>query len=57
MPAANRGGEQSCEERKLARVRTLLIEALQVQDTDQEFPELGAKLQGIIDEIDEHDNG
>ena len=51
MSAAKRGADQSSSGGRLNRARSLLIEALELIDMDDQ-PEVGARLQGIIDSIE-----
>jgi hypothetical protein len=54
MSAAKRGADQLRGEERLDRALTLLVEALNLIDLDEAVPEVGARLQGIIDSIETH---
>ena len=54
MQAASQNGDQFSREERLKRVLALLGEALELLDVDEEQLELGARLQGIIDDLDDH---
>lgn len=49
MPAASDGAGQSASEQRIHHVLSLLAEALRVLDDGDEFPDVGARLQQIID--------
>ena len=55
MPAANQGADHPSGDERHERALALLVEALRILDTDDDVPELGARLQGIIDDLNERD--
>jgi hypothetical protein len=53
MAAAERGADQSQHGERLDRMLALLVEALEIMDREAERPDLGARLQGIIDDLEQ----
>lgn len=51
MPAATQGADDSSRDERIRRAITLLSEALSFLDELEEFPELGARLQGLIEDL------
>lgn len=51
MPAAGEGGGHSASEGRIGHALSLLAEALRILDDIDEFPELRARLQEIIDAL------
>lgn len=52
MPAASNGAGRSASEDRINHALSLLSEALRILDDSEEFPELGARLQEIIDALE-----
>lgn len=53
MAAAERDADQSQHGERLNRMLALLVEALEIMDSEAERPDLGARLQGIIDDLEQ----
>lgn len=53
MSAASCGVDQSNSDGGLKHARSLLIEALDIIDLDDQLPEVGARLQGVIDAVED----
>lgn len=51
MQAATEGGAPQSREERIERALILLAEAQALLDADREMPEIGARLQGVIDEL------
>jgi hypothetical protein len=51
MPAADRGADQPERAESISRAIGLLVEALEILDDQSYRPDLGARLQGIIDDL------
>ena len=51
MPATDRGADQPERAQHINRAVALLVEALEIVDNKCDRPELGARLQGIIDDL------
>lgn len=51
MPAATQGADDSSRDERLQRAITLLSQALSLIDQLEEYPELGARLQGLIEDL------
>ena len=51
MQAATEGGSAQSREERIERALILLAEAQTLLDVDREMPEVGARLQAVIDEL------
>jgi hypothetical protein len=54
MAAANQDADQTSNEAPLDRAMSMLVEALQILDAQGVPPELGARLQGVIEDLNDH---
>ena len=54
MPATDHGADQPERAEPMNRAIALLVEALEIVDSECDRPELGARLQGIIDDLQAH---
>jgi len=53
MAAANQDADQTSNQAPLDRALSMLVEALQVLDAQEVPPELGARLQGVIEDLND----
>ena len=51
MQAATEGGSSQSREERIERALILLAKAQALLDVDREMPEVGARLQAVIDEL------
>ena len=51
MPATDRGADQPDRAEPKSRAIALLVEALEIVDNQCDRPDLGARLHGIIDDL------
>ena len=53
MPAASQGADDSSEDFTVERALTLLDQALEIIDGWGDCPAIGARLQQVVDEVEE----
>lgn len=53
MPGTTHDGDRSSDEARLERVLVLLSESLEILDGLGDFPDLGARLQQVIESLEE----
>ncbi|MCH8614868.1 hypothetical protein LZ016_01940 [Sphingomonas sp. SM33] len=54
MAAANQDADQTSNQAPLDRALSMLVEALQILDAQEVPPELGARLQGVIEDLNDY---
>jgi hypothetical protein len=57
MAAANRDAGPASDQAPIERALSMLVEALEILDAEVVPPEVGARLQAVIDELREHCSG
>ena len=57
MAAANRDAGPASDQAPIERALSMLVEALEILDSEVVPPEFGARLQAVIDELREHCSG